>query len=149
MVPLFIFVGCGKTTLLNILAARCISTGGSMSKLTGEITLNGVRGRSVDIRQVSAFVPQDDLLFNCFTVYELFFLAASFYMSHDATLAQKNLVIDAFISELGLTKVRDTRIGDDVNRGVSGGERKRVSIGCQLIVNPAILFLDEPTTGFS
>ncbi len=56
-------------------------------------------------------------------------------------------MVDELISLLGLDKVRNTRIGDERIRGISGGEKKRVNIGIELIQNPNLLFLDEPTTG--
>jgi ABC-type multidrug transport system ATPase subunit len=81
------------------------------------------------------------------TVYETLLLAAQFYLpTHVSDEAKGELVIN-IITELGLIKAKDTKIGNEKNRGVSGGERKRCNIAVQLISNPAVLFLDEPTSG--
>ena len=74
-------------------------------------------------------------------------LSAHFFLPDDVTLEQKERLIDSVIGELGLGKTRNTIIGDEKTRGVSGGERKRAAIAVQLIADPAVLFLDEPTSG--
>jgi ABC-type multidrug transport system ATPase subunit len=74
-------------------------------------------------------------------------LSAHFFLSDSVTLEQKEALISSVISELGLGKTRDTIIGDEQTRGISGGERKRAAIAVQLIADPAVLFLDEPTSG--
>jgi ABC-type multidrug transport system ATPase subunit len=81
------------------------------------------------------------------TVFETLMYSAHFYLPNEVTDEQKAELVTNVISELGLGKVRDTYIGDEKIRGVSGGERKRANIGVQLISDPAVLFLDEPTSG--
>ena len=81
------------------------------------------------------------------TVFESLMLAGHFFLPASLTDAKKKEIVDATIAELGLVKARDTIIGDDDVRGVSGGERKRASIATQLLTDPAVLFLDEPTSG--
>lgn len=81
------------------------------------------------------------------TVHETLMLSAHFFLPDDVTKEQKEELVTSVISELGLTKTRDTIIGDEKIRGVSGGERKRANIAVQLISDPAVLFLDEPTSG--
>ena len=81
------------------------------------------------------------------TVFETLMYSAHFYLPNTVTDAEKAELVTNVISELGLGKTRDTIIGDDKVRGVSGGERKRANIGVQLISDPAVLFLDEPTSG--
>lgn len=81
------------------------------------------------------------------TVHETLLMSAHFYMSDDVTLEEKERLVTNVINELGLAKTRDTIIGDEKVRGVSGGERKRANIAVQLISDPAVLFLDEPTSG--
>jgi len=74
-------------------------------------------------------------------------LSAHFYLPSSFSNDQKRELVKAKIAELGLVKTIDTIIGNDKTRGVSGGERKRVSIAVQLLSDPAVLFLDEPTSG--
>jgi len=81
------------------------------------------------------------------TVHETLLLSAHFFLPDDVSLEQKERLIDSVIGELGLGKTRNTIIGDEKTRGVSGGERKRAAIAVQLIADPAVLFLDEPTSG--
>ena len=81
------------------------------------------------------------------TVYETLMYSAHFYLPNAVTDEEKAALVTGVISELGLNKTRDTIIGDEKLRGVSGGERKRANIGVQLISDPAVLFLDEPTSG--
>jgi ABC-type multidrug transport system ATPase subunit len=81
------------------------------------------------------------------TVYETFLIAAHFYLPDDVSLESKKELVENVINELGLAKARDTNIGSEAVRGVSGGERKRANIGVQMITDPAVLFLDEPTSG--
>jgi ABC-type multidrug transport system ATPase subunit len=81
------------------------------------------------------------------TVFETLMYSAHFYLPNEVTDEQKAELVTNVISELGLNKTRDTMIGDEKIRGVSGGERKRANIGVQLICDPAVLFLDEPTSG--
>jgi len=81
------------------------------------------------------------------TVFETLMYSAHFYLPNTVTDEEKAELVTNVISELGLGKTRDTIIGDEKIRGVSGGERKRANIGVQLISDPAVLFLDEPTSG--
>ncbi len=81
------------------------------------------------------------------TVFESLMLAGHFFLPSTLTQEKKKEIVEATISELGLVKARDTIIGDDDVRGVSGGERKRASVAVQLLTDPAVLFLDEPTSG--
>jgi ABC-type multidrug transport system ATPase subunit len=132
---------------LNVLAARVPSTGQGGAAMTGKVCINGVERDDEVFRTMSAYVLQDDNLYPHLTVYETFILAAHFYLPDDVTLEQKEALVQGVISELGLNKCRNTIIGNEKVRGVSGGERKRANIGQQLISDPAVLFLDEPTSG--
>ncbi len=78
---------------------------------------------------------------------ETLLLSAHFASGSQATAADKAALVQTVVADLGLAKTVRTIIGDERARGVSGGERKRVSIGVELISNPSILFLDEPTSG--
>ncbi|KAJ1413448.1 P-loop containing nucleoside triphosphate hydrolase protein, partial [Ochromonadaceae sp. CCMP2298] len=139
--------GCGKTSLLNVLAARVPSANSWGASLTGSVTVNGQPMREAHFRTLSAYVMQDDRMYAHLTVAESLLYAAHFYLPSSVSQAEKGALVQEVISELGLNKAKDTIIGDEKKRGVSGGERKRANIGVQLISGPAVLFLDEPTTG--
>ncbi len=139
--------GSGKTSLLNVLAGKIERKSASNGKLTGEIKINGKFRTNNDFRKISAYVMQDDVLYSHLTVYETLRLAATFHFPITTSDDKKDSAVNIVMTELGLSKARDTIIGDANLRGVSGGERKRVNIACQLISDPRILFLDEPTSG--
>eukprot|EP01041_Mallomonas_annulata_P000999 gene999-1965_t len=139
--------GCGKTSLVNILAARVSNAGSSLSTLNGIIKVNGSVRNEENFRRISAYVLQDDLMYAHLTVKETLQLAANFYLSSEVSETDKKKLVENVMAELGLAKVADTIIGNDKVRGVSGGERKRAAIATQLIADPAVLFLDEPTSG--
>lgn len=137
--------GSGKTSLLNILANRVISIPGAT--LTGSIELNGKPRDEEIFKEISAYVLQHDVLYSFMTVYETLSLAANFFYGNTITLEAREILVNNIILSLGLLKCKDTIIGDENSRGISGGERKRVSIGVEMVSNPSILFLDEPTSG--
>jgi ABC-type multidrug transport system ATPase subunit len=139
--------GCGKTSLMNILAAKLPAGGSEYQNLSGSIILNGEERDESKFRKISSYVLQDDFMYPHLTVLEVLTLASHFYCPETMSDDEKAKLVNAVIMELGLVKAKDTLIGDDKVRGVSGGERKRTNIGIQLITDPAILFLDEPTTG--
>lgn len=132
--------GAGKTTFLNVLSGRVHGT------VHGSVRVNGVL-RDKSFSKMSAYVCQDDLLFALLTVRETFEYAARLRLPRSVSLEDKKRRAEEVIKELGLTHCADTRVGGQIVRGVSGGERKRVAIGQTLIVDPRILFLDEPTSG--
>jgi ABC-type multidrug transport system ATPase subunit len=101
----------------------------------------------VDTLSHLILILQDDYLYPHLTVRETLLLQAQFFMSADISRQQREAFVDDVILELGLLKAQHTMIGGAKVRGVSGGERKRVSIATQLITDPSILFLDEPTSG--
>ncbi len=137
--------GSGKTTLLNLLAGRITTTKGAQA--SGTVHVNGEPRDYSKFKQIAAYVLQDDDMFSELTVQEQISYAATLRLPRDMTPESKNARVKRVIDELGLAKVRDTRIGGALARGVSGGERKRVSIGTELVTSPSLLFLDEPTTG--
>ena len=139
--------GCGKTSLMNILAAKLPMGGSEYHSIAGSVTVNGNIRDEAEFRHASSYVLQDDFLYAHLTVLEVLTLASHFYCSESMCDEDKAELVNAVIMELGLVKAKDTLIGNDRVRGVSGGERKRCNIGIQLITDPAILFLDEPTTG--
>lgn len=137
--------GSGKTSLLNVLAARVPYN--KKGELSGTITINGQIRDEHAFRRISAYVLQDDLLYPHLTVYETLYLAAQFLLPSDVKEDKRESVVLSVIRDLGLSSCKDTMIGDEKVRGVSGGERKRTSIAVQLISNPEVFFLDEPTSG--
>ncbi|PKI63958.1 hypothetical protein CRG98_015634, partial [Punica granatum] len=136
--------GSGKTTLLTALGGRLES-----GKLTGSITYNN-RPFSNLLKRNTGFVTQDDIMYPHLTVTETLVFTALLRLPRTYTKEEKVAHAEAVISQLGLTKCKNIIIGGYKNkllRGVSGGERKRVSIGQEMLINPSLLLLDEPTSG--
>ncbi|KAL7136534.1 hypothetical protein ABFS83_10G037700 [Erythranthe nasuta] len=134
--------GSGKSTLIDALANRIAG-----DSLTGAITMNGEALESKLLKVISAYVMQDDLLFPMLTVEETLTFAAEFRLPATMPRSRKKSRVQALIDQLGLRSAAATVIGDESRRGVSGGERRRVSIGADIIHDPIVLFLDEPTSG--
>ncbi|KAK8542046.1 hypothetical protein V6N13_137381 [Hibiscus sabdariffa] len=134
--------GSGKSTLIDALANRI-----SKQSLKGTITLNGEVLDSGLSKVISAYVMQDDLLFPMLTVEETLMFSAEFRLPRSLSKKKKKERVRALIDQLGLRNAAKTVIGDEGHRGVSGGERRRVSIGVDIIHDPILLFLDEPTSG--
>lgn len=134
--------GSGKSTLIDALANRI-----AKGSLKGSITLNGEVLESRLLKVISAYVMQDDLLFPMLTVEETLMFSAEFRLPRTLSKSKKKMRVQALIDQLGLRNAAKTIIGDEGHRGVSGGERRRVSIGIDIIHDPIVLFLDEPTSG--
>ncbi|KAJ8620861.1 hypothetical protein MRB53_029390 [Persea americana] len=134
--------GSGKSTLIDALANRI-----AKGSLKGTVTLNGEVLQSRMLKVISAYVMQDDLLYPMLTVEETLMFSAEFRLPRSLSKAKKKARVQALIDQLGLRRASRTIIGDEGHRGVSGGERRRVSIGIDIIHDPIILFLDEPTSG--
>ncbi|XVF55363.1 hypothetical protein PTKIN_Ptkin06aG0031300 [Pterospermum kingtungense] len=134
--------GSGKTTLLDALANRI-----DKHSLKGSVTLNGEVLESGLSKVISAYVMQDDLLFPMLTVEETLMFAAEFRLPRSLSKEKKKARVHALIDQLGLRNAANTVIGDEGHRGVSGGERRRVSVGIDIIHDPILLLLDEPTSG--
>ncbi|KAL3523746.1 hypothetical protein ACH5RR_016580 [Cinchona calisaya] len=134
--------GSGKSTLIDALANRI-----AKESLKGTITLNGEQLESRLLKVISAYVMQDDLLYPMLTVEETLMFAAEFRLPRTLSKSKKKMRVQALIDQLGIRNAAKTVIGDEGHRGVSGGERRRVSIGIDIIHDPIILFLDEPTSG--
>ncbi|KAI6357884.1 hypothetical protein MCOR25_007533 [Pyricularia grisea] len=143
--------GSGKTTMLNTLAQRVsssrLSVGGSVAfrDISGGQGLDGPGGDIQSVRY--AYVMQQDILLPTLTVRETLRYSADLRLPPSTTTEERMRVVEQVILELGLKECADTRIGDHAHKGCSGGEKRRVSIGVQLLSNPSVLFLDEPTTG--
>ncbi|KAJ3310431.1 ATP-binding cassette sub- G member 2 [Boothiomyces sp. JEL0838] len=137
-----LMLGAGKSTLLNVLAGR-IGAG----ELTGDILFKDRPRNLVSWKTDCAYVEQADLMFPNLTVQETLDYSARFRLPHYLPKAEKDERVNEIIMDLGLNNCRNTVIGDENVRGISGGERKRVSIGVEIVTTPDIIFLDEPTSG--
>lgn len=135
--------GCGKTSLLDIITCR--DEGGTVK--SGQILINGKPNTPQLVKKSIAHVRQDDRLLPHLTVRETLSFVAKLRLPTHFTQAQRDQRVDDVIAELRLRQCAHTRVGNDYVRGVSGGERRRVSIAVQLLWNPGILILDEPTSG--
>ncbi|CAL3969714.1 unnamed protein product [Diplocarpon coronariae] len=133
--------GSGKTTMLNTMAERM--AGGKVS-FGGSTLFNGRAG----VRSVrSAYVMQQDVLLPMLTVRETLRYSADLRLPPPTTEEERRKAVEDVILELGLKECADTRIGNHQHKGCSGGEKRRTSIGVQLLSNPSVMFVDEPTTG--
>jgi ABC-type multidrug transport system ATPase subunit len=135
--------GAGKTTLLNTLNGWVRSS--KTRILTGDVKANGLPIRDFNYSLFTGYVLQEDILLATMTVGECMRFSARLKLSgsEESKKAKAMEVVD----QLLLTGVKDSRIGDEKLRGISGGEKKRVCIGVELVTNPSVLFLDEPTSG--
>ncbi|RZC91584.1 hypothetical protein C5167_027647 [Papaver somniferum] len=134
--------GSGKTTLIDALANRI-----SKESLGGSVTMNGETLDPGVLKMISAYVMQDDLLYPMLTVKETLMFSAEFRLPRSLSKAKKMERVETVIDELGLRDAAKTIVGDEGHRGISGGERRRVSIGVGIIHDPILLLLDEPTSG--
>ncbi|CAH9108007.1 unnamed protein product [Cuscuta epithymum] len=136
--------GSGKTTLLTALGGR-LGDGGR-HQLTGKITYNG-KPFSNAMKRNTGFVPQHEIMYPELTVTETLVFSALLRLPRSLTKSEKVAQAEAVIAQLGLSKCKNSLVGGSWMRGVSGGERKRVSIGQEMLINPSLLLLDEPTSG--
>ncbi|XP_068177156.1 broad substrate specificity ATP-binding cassette transporter ABCG2b [Antennarius striatus] len=135
--------GSGKTSLLDVIAGRKDPAG----LRQGRVLVDG-KVITSDLRLNSAYVVQDDVLMGTLSVRENLLFSANLRLDRKHhSPEEKNSRVDAILKDLGLVDCANTKIGTEFLRGVSGGERKRCSIGMELITSPSLLFLDEPTTG--
>ncbi|XP_040985841.1 ABC transporter G family member 26 [Juglans microcarpa x Juglans regia] len=132
--------GSGKTTLLKVIGGRLLDN------VEGKITYNDIPYNAAVKRRIG-FVTQDDVLFPQLTVEETLVFAAFLRLPSNMSQQQKYARVEMIVKELGLERCRHTRIGGGFVKGISGGERKRTSIGHEILVDPSLLLLDEPTSG--
>ncbi|XP_057711659.1 broad substrate specificity ATP-binding cassette transporter ABCG2 [Corythoichthys intestinalis] len=133
--------GSGKSSFLDVLAARKDPAG-----LSGQVLIDGAP-QPPNFKCLSGYVVQDDVVMGTLTVRENFSFSAALRLPSSVSQAIKEQKVEELIQQLGLSRVADSRVGTQLIRGISGGERKRTNIGMELIINPPVLFLDEPTTG--
>jgi ABC-type multidrug transport system ATPase subunit len=135
--------GCGKTTLLSALAGSAPDLGAA-ARVRGAVLVDGAPRRAADV----AYVPQADHLIPTLTVQECLRYSALLRLPRGTPPGEVQARVDAALAELGLRHVADAAVGGSGGvRGVSGGERRRVTIGMELVTDPRILVLDEPTSG--
>ncbi|XP_059440855.1 ABC transporter G family member 26 [Corylus avellana] len=132
--------GSGKTTLLKVIGGRLVDN------VEGKITYNDIPYNAAVKRRIG-FVTQDDVLLPQLTVEETLVFAAFLRLPSNMNRQQKYARVEKIVKELGLERCRHTRIGGGFVKGISGGERKRTSIGYEILVDPSLLLLDEPTSG--
>ncbi|KAG2442858.1 hypothetical protein HXX76_002937 [Chlamydomonas incerta] len=135
--------GSGKTTLLNVLAGFYKA----QDKLTGDILVNGKPVTKEKIRRISGFVHQEDVILHTMTVREALDFAAALKLPSSMTAAQKSQRAMEVAQLLNLHKSLDSVVGSAMIKGISGGEKRRLSLGMEMVTEPAILFLDEPSSG--
>jgi len=133
--------GAGKTTLLNYLSNKDPSK--NLSK-KGEVLVNGESRAKINFSRYVGYVQQHDVLYQTLTVKECLEFAARMKLPPKIDY---NARVTQILESLKLEKAANTQIGGPLVKGVSGGERKRTSIGVELITDPSLIFLDEPTTG--
>ncbi|XP_053199624.1 broad substrate specificity ATP-binding cassette transporter ABCG2-like [Scomber japonicus] len=133
--------GSGKSSFLDVLAARKDPAG-----LEGEVLIDGAP-QPPNFKCLSGYVVQDDVVMGTLTVRENFSFSAALRLPTSVSQEVKEQKVNKLIQELGLGRVADSKVGTQLIRGISGGERKRTNIGMELIIDPTVLFLDEPTTG--
>jgi len=135
--------GVGKSTLLSIL-------NGSMAPQKGQILINGLDlyKEKQKLQGVIGFVPQDDLLFDELTVYENLFYSSRLCLADLDEKALKDRV-SGILDELNQLETCDLTVGSPLEKTISGGQRKRLNIALELIREPSILLVDEPTSGLS
>jgi ABC transport system ATP-binding/permease protein len=135
--------GSGKSTLLSVL-------NGSLKPTEGKVTINGVdvHAEGNRIRGVIGHVSQDDLLIEELTVYENLFYNAKLCFGDldDAAIGER---VGRLLQALGLYETKDLKVGSPLEKTISGGQRKRLNIALELIREPSVLFVDEPTSGLS
>jgi ABC-type multidrug transport system ATPase subunit len=135
--------GVGKSTLLNVL-------NGNLKPQTGSITINGynIHEDKDNLEGVIGFVPQDDLLIDELTVYQnLYFNAKLCFRDFDNE--EINKAVLKVLEDLDLKEIKDLTVGSPLNKFISGGQRKRLNIALELIREPLVMFVDEPTSGLS
>lgn len=136
--------GAGKTSFLDILARK-----NKRGSIKGDAWLNGETVADDEFRSVIGFVDQEDTMLPTLTVHETIMDSALLRLPREMTWAAKAQRVEDVERQLGIYHIRNQIIGSEEGsgRGISGGEKRRVGIACELVTSPSILFLDEPTSG--
>ena len=135
--------GSGKSTLLSVL-------NGSERPSSGRVLINGidVYQSPHKVEGVVGFIPQDDLLMEDLTVFQNLYFAAELCFGH-YTEQELSVLVERVLLNVGLSEIRNIKVGSPMKKTISGGQRKRLNIALELLREPAILFVDEPTSGLS
>lgn len=135
--------GAGKSTLLNLL-------NGAHTPTTGQVTINGVdiHHQANQIEGVIGYVSQDDLLIEELTVFQNLYYNAKLCFDRMSDTQITKRVIEV-LNSIGLYETKDLKVGSPMDKTISGGQRKRLNIALELIREPSVLFVDEPTSGLS
>ncbi|KAH0354154.1 putative ABC transporter, partial [Aureobasidium melanogenum] len=136
--------GSGKSTLLNVLANRVPAKG---AHAQSDVFLNGRPAECETMRKISCYVEQEDALIGSLTVRETLMFAARLSLPKSVSAQERIGRVEALINSFGLNGQANTLVGTPIRKGISGGQKRRVSVANQLITSPKILFLDEPTSG--
>ncbi|KAI1198197.1 hypothetical protein F5X97DRAFT_300192 [Nemania serpens] len=136
--------GAGKTSFLDILARK-----NKRGHFAGDFYVNGEKVSDNDFKSVIGFVDQEDTMLPTLTVHETILTSALLRLPRHMGRAAKEQRVSEVEKQLGIYHIRDSLIGSEEGRGrgISGGEKRRVGIACELVTSPSILFLDEPTSG--
>jgi ABC-type multidrug transport system ATPase subunit len=136
--------GAGKTTFLDILARK-----NKRGVAQGDFYVNGDKIGDSDFKSMIGFVDQEDTMLPTLTVHETILTSALLRLPKDMSRFAKEQRVVEVEKQLGIYHIKDQLIGSEEGRGrgVSGGEKRRVGIACELVTSPSILFLDEPTSG--
>lgn len=135
--------GAGKSTLLNVL-------NGNDTPTSGAVMINGLdlHRQKQELEGVVGHISQDDLLIEELTVFQNLYYNAKLCFGNlgDAEITR---MVDELLADLGLYEARDLKVGSPLDKKISGGQRKRLNIALELIREPSVLFVDEPTSGLS
>lgn len=133
--------GCGKTTVINLIS-------GKVRKTDGKVFVNGEEVDNLGKwKKLIGFVPQEDVMIRQLTVRQNIEFSAMYRLPVEMPYEEKVNIINETLIALGIDHVQHSVIGDERERGISGGQRKRVNVGLELVAKPKVLFLDEPTSG--
>ncbi|HKL02630.1 MAG TPA: ATP-binding cassette domain-containing protein, partial [Cryomorphaceae bacterium] len=135
--------GSGKSTLLNVM-------NGNLKPTNGEVDVNGfdIHSSTDTLEGIVGYVAQDDLLIDELTVFQNLYYNAKLCFGQKSS-EEITALVEEMLSVLGLSDTRDLKVGNPLDKTISGGQRKRLNIALELIREPAVLFVDEPTSGLS
>eukprot|EP00927_Polykrikos_kofoidii_P061397 TRINITY_DN56232_c0_g1_i1.p1 TRINITY_DN56232_c0_g1~~TRINITY_DN56232_c0_g1_i1.p1 ORF type:complete len:669 (+),score=82.34 TRINITY_DN56232_c0_g1_i1:76-2082(+) len=137
--------GSGKSSLLNLLAGRYTRGPDGDAPVRGTVSINGIEVEDYERKRNIAYVMQDDCLLLTQTPRECIKFSAS--LRRPGSSREHDALVTQMLETLGLTKCADTMVGSEVSKGISGGERKKTSVGAELVTSPTMLFVDEPFSG--